>query len=152
MPKDLTRADYRASWAKMVDLLGAMHKAGVPIVAGTDGSGIEIVRELEIYREAGFTPAEALAAGHRYVSQGRVRRLALAEDGLRIEAETQGTQRKPYRQTITLRIDAAGRIGFTGHCSCPVRVNCNHVAAVLVAAPGFLDDPVCATTEALVGD
>ena len=38
----------------MVALLGKMHKAGVPIVAGTDGSGIEIIRELEIYREAGF--------------------------------------------------------------------------------------------------
>jgi imidazolonepropionase-like amidohydrolase len=62
VPKDLTRADYRASWAKMVQLLGRMHKAGVPIVAGTDGSGIEIIHELEIYREAGFSPAEALAA------------------------------------------------------------------------------------------
>jgi imidazolonepropionase-like amidohydrolase len=62
VPKDLTRADYRASWAKMVDLLGRMHKAGVPIVAGTDGNGIEIVHELEIYVQAGFTPAEALAA------------------------------------------------------------------------------------------
>jgi imidazolonepropionase-like amidohydrolase len=39
-----------------------MHKAGIPIVAGTDGSGIEIVRELGIYTAAGFTPAEALAA------------------------------------------------------------------------------------------
>jgi imidazolonepropionase-like amidohydrolase len=62
VPKDLTRADYRASWAKMVGLLAKMHKAGVPIVAGTDGSGVEIIRELEIYRDAGFTPAEALAA------------------------------------------------------------------------------------------
>ena len=61
VPKDLTRADYRASWAKMVALLGKMHKAGVPIVAGTDGAGIELVRELEIYVEAGLTPAEALA-------------------------------------------------------------------------------------------
>jgi imidazolonepropionase-like amidohydrolase len=61
VPKDLTRADYRASWAKMVGLLARMHKAGVPIVAGTDGSGLEIIRELEIYRDAGFTPAEALA-------------------------------------------------------------------------------------------
>ena len=61
VPKDLTRADYRASWAKMVGLLGKMHKAGVPIVAGTDGAGIELVRELEIYVEAGLTPAEALA-------------------------------------------------------------------------------------------
>ncbi len=62
VPKDLTRADYRASFAKLVQLLGRMHKAGIPIVAGTDGSGIEIVRELELYLQAGFTPAEALAA------------------------------------------------------------------------------------------
>ncbi|HEV7606372.1 MAG TPA: hypothetical protein VGO61_03505, partial [Steroidobacteraceae bacterium] len=38
VPKDLTRADYRASWAKMVALLGKMRAAGVPIVAGTDGA------------------------------------------------------------------------------------------------------------------
>jgi len=62
VPKDLTRANYRASWAKMIDLLGRMHKAGVPIVAGTDGAGIELVHELEIYVQAGFSPAEALAA------------------------------------------------------------------------------------------
>ena len=61
VPKDLTRAHYRASWAKMVALLGKMHKAGVPIVAGTDGAGIELVHELEIYVEAGMTPGEALA-------------------------------------------------------------------------------------------
>ena len=62
VPKDLTRADYRASWAKMVGLLGKMHQAGVPLVAGTDGFGIEMVRELEIYVEAGLTTAQALAA------------------------------------------------------------------------------------------
>lgn len=61
VPDGLTRADYRKSWAKMVALLGRMHKAGVPIVAGTDGSGLEIVHELEIYQQAGLTPAEALA-------------------------------------------------------------------------------------------
>ena len=62
VPKDLTRADYRASWAKFVQLLTKMHEAGVPVVAGTDGAGIEIIHELEIYVEAGFTPGEALAA------------------------------------------------------------------------------------------
>lgn len=62
VPEGLTRADYRKSWAKMVELLGRMHKAGVPIIAGTDGSGLEIVHELEIYEQAGMTSAEALAA------------------------------------------------------------------------------------------
>jgi imidazolonepropionase-like amidohydrolase len=62
VPKGLTRADYRASYRKLQDLVGALHKAGVPVVAGTDGSGLELVRELELYVAAGFTPAEALAA------------------------------------------------------------------------------------------
>jgi imidazolonepropionase-like amidohydrolase len=62
VPPDLTRADLRASFAKMCALVAAMHKAGVPIVAGTDGSGLELVRELELYVDAGFTPAEALAS------------------------------------------------------------------------------------------
>ena len=62
VPKDLTRGDYRASWAKLVQLLAKMYQAGVPIVSGTDGSGVEIVRELEIYHEAGLSSAEALAA------------------------------------------------------------------------------------------
>lgn len=61
VPKDLTRADYRASFAKMKALVTKMYQAGVPIVAGTDGSGIEIIRELELYVEAGMTPAQALA-------------------------------------------------------------------------------------------
>jgi hypothetical protein len=48
VPKDLIRADYRASWAKMVQFLTRMYKADVPIVSGTDGFGIEIIRELEV--------------------------------------------------------------------------------------------------------
>ncbi len=62
VPKDLTRADYRASFAKLSALVTAMHTAGVAIVAGTDGTGLELVRELELYVAAGFTPSEALAA------------------------------------------------------------------------------------------
>ena len=55
-----SRDDYRKSFAKLVDLVGALHKAGVTIVAGTDGQGIELVRELELYKLAGMTNAEAL--------------------------------------------------------------------------------------------
>ena len=56
----LTRDDFRKSFAKMVGLVGRLHHAGVPIVAGTDGYGLELVRELELYQEAGLTNAEAL--------------------------------------------------------------------------------------------
>jgi imidazolonepropionase-like amidohydrolase len=60
VPKDLTRTYYRASFRKLMALTAALHRANVPIVAGTDGSGLEIVRELELYVEAGMTAAEAL--------------------------------------------------------------------------------------------
>lgn len=59
-PADLARADYRASFAKMVELVGAMNRAGVPIVAGTDGSGMELIHELELYVSAGMSTAQAL--------------------------------------------------------------------------------------------
>ena len=55
-----TRDDYRKSYAKMIGLVTVLHDADIPIVAGTDGYGIEVVREIELYRDAGFTPAQAL--------------------------------------------------------------------------------------------
>ena len=58
--ENLTRADFRKSFDKMVALVGRLHRAGVPIVAGTDGYGLELVRELELYQQAGLTNAEAL--------------------------------------------------------------------------------------------
>ena len=45
-------------------IVGALHKAGVPIVAGTDQMvpGHSLHREMELYVRAGFTPMEAIQA------------------------------------------------------------------------------------------
>jgi hypothetical protein len=56
----VTRADMRESYAKILQLVGRLHAAGVPIVAGTDGWGLELVREIEIYQQAGMSAAAAL--------------------------------------------------------------------------------------------
>jgi len=50
--------------ANSVALVGALHRAGVRIVAGTDQSvpGYSLYRELELYEQAGFTPLEAIQA------------------------------------------------------------------------------------------
>ena len=60
LPDGVTRAQYRESFAKLLELTAALHRAGVPIVAGTDGFGLELIRELELYVQAGMSPAEAL--------------------------------------------------------------------------------------------
>lgn len=56
----LTRDDFRKSFDKMVGLVDRLNKAGVRIVAGTDGYGLELVRELELYEKAGLTNAQSL--------------------------------------------------------------------------------------------
>jgi imidazolonepropionase-like amidohydrolase len=47
-----------------LEIIGALHRAGVPIVAGTDQAvpGFSVYREIELYVQAGFTPMEALQA------------------------------------------------------------------------------------------
>jgi hypothetical protein len=57
----MTRADAQASVDHMGQYVARLFHAGVPIVAGTDGYGYELVRELELYVKGGLTPAEALA-------------------------------------------------------------------------------------------
>jgi hypothetical protein len=57
----MTRADAQASVDHMGEYIARLYHAGVPIVAGTDGYGLELVRELELYVKGGLTPAEALA-------------------------------------------------------------------------------------------
>jgi imidazolonepropionase-like amidohydrolase len=51
-------------FAKELAVVGALHKAGIPIVAGTDQTvpGHSLHREIELYVQAGFTPMEAIQA------------------------------------------------------------------------------------------
>ena len=55
---------YEKQFEKYVEIVGALHKAGVPIVAGTDQTvpGYSLHREIELYVQAGFTPMEAIQA------------------------------------------------------------------------------------------
>ncbi|SOD51072.1 amidohydrolase family protein [Pseudoxanthomonas wuyuanensis] len=61
IPDDATGARYKRSFDKLVDFVGRMYRAGVPLVAGTDElPGFTLQRELELYVQAGLTPAQAL--------------------------------------------------------------------------------------------
>jgi imidazolonepropionase-like amidohydrolase len=52
---------YHDSFRAMENLVLALHKAGVTVVAGTDElCGFALHRELELYVDAGFSPVDAL--------------------------------------------------------------------------------------------
>ena len=61
IPDDAAYARYQKSYDKMIEFTGRMYKAGIPLVAGTDAvAGFTLQRELELYVQAGITPAQAL--------------------------------------------------------------------------------------------
>ena len=66
IPDDATDARYKRSYAKMVEFIGRLHRAGVPLVAGTDAiPGFTLQSELALYVKAGLTPAQALQVATR---------------------------------------------------------------------------------------
>ena len=52
------------SFEKNLEIVGALHRAGITMVAGTDQTvpGYSLHREMELYVKAGFTPMEAIQA------------------------------------------------------------------------------------------
>ena len=66
IPNDETAKRYEASYRKMVEFVGRLYKAGIPLVAGTDTlAGFSLHSELALYVKAGLTPAEAIQVATR---------------------------------------------------------------------------------------
>jgi Amidohydrolase family len=58
---DVPRSRMRDSVRNLAALVNELDKRHVTIVAGTDGNGFELIHELELYVQAGLSPAEALS-------------------------------------------------------------------------------------------
>jgi hypothetical protein len=61
----------------------------------------------------------------------RVRQVEVTAGGTRISGNVFGSRPRPYSQTIMLASNGRA-ITIKGYCSCPLGVNCKHVAAVLL--------------------
>jgi imidazolonepropionase-like amidohydrolase len=62
MGGNTTAQQMKARTAQTLAVIGALHKAGIPIIPGSDTGlpGYGLLRELELYVQAGFTPLEAI--------------------------------------------------------------------------------------------
>jgi imidazolonepropionase-like amidohydrolase len=68
---------YKASWARTLQFIGELYKAGVPIEAGTDSiAGFALHRELELDAEAGIPAPEVV----RLATLGAARIMGLEKD------------------------------------------------------------------------
>src|SRR5213592_2842844 len=88
----MTAADFartRRVYAKQVELVGLLHRAGVPMLAGTDVLnpycflGFSLHDELALLVQAGLTPMQALQAATRNPARymGREKELGIIETG-----------------------------------------------------------------------
>jgi imidazolonepropionase-like amidohydrolase len=61
---DVTPDQARDRLARSLQIIKALHDAGVPIVAGTDKGvpGVSVAREIELYVQAGISPMDAIRA------------------------------------------------------------------------------------------
>ncbi len=61
IPNERVHALYNKSYARMIDFVGRLHRAGIPLVAGTDEiEGFTLHRELELFTMAGIPAGEVL--------------------------------------------------------------------------------------------
>jgi superfamily II DNA or RNA helicase len=77
--------------------------------------------------------AFTLQKGLEYSRRGAVLSMEITEDPLRISGRVAGSGRVPYQVDVAVTLNGPSILGLTGICSCPVRMNCKHVVAVIIS-------------------
>jgi hypothetical protein len=67
--EQVSRVRMRQGQSALEALVGELYRRHITIVAGTDGTALELVRELELYVAAGMSPEDALASATIIPSQ-----------------------------------------------------------------------------------
>ncbi len=78
--------------------------------------------------------AETYRRGATYVREGRVSQLQVNPDPRTLFATVSGNRQGAYQTIVTAGRHAGEVVAWAGRCTCPMVINCKHVAAVLLAA------------------
>ncbi|NRH35030.1 MULTISPECIES: DEAD/DEAH box helicase [Rhodococcus] len=93
------------------------------------------VRALDLDRIRAVVGTTTYERGLTYLRQNAVESIAWNDTADTLTGAVSGTAREPYTCTISVSRSAAGTATFTrGLCTCPVRMNCKHVVALVLAA------------------
>ena len=79
-----------------------------------------------------FFPVATLAKGSAYKAQHRVTNCSVVRgDGWLVSARVQGSRAKPYVVEVEI-LPVGDELELHGTCSCPLVIDCKHIAAVLL--------------------
>lgn len=91
---------------------------------------------------------DTCARGAAYARDRAVRNVETRGQGMVLHATVRGSRSRSYSTLV--RAHAArpgGPVDWTGHCTCPMQVDCKHVAAVLFTARDRLPAPPATITS-----
>ena len=92
--------------------------------------------------------ADTWARGAGYARDRAVQSLETRAEGLVLHATVRGSRSRSYSTLVRVHAARPGDpVDWTGHCTCPMQVDCKHVAAVLVTARDRLPAPPAAITS-----
>ena len=102
--------------------------------------------------------AGAFARGSAYAKNGAVETLSAGDRGRLLLASVAGSRGRTYQTLVSHDPRAGRRRDWSGRCSCPMRADCKHVVAVVLAAraagaqAASADPPPVPTWEAQLAD
>jgi superfamily II DNA or RNA helicase len=91
----------------------------------------DVLKRKDIYT---FFSRSAFDKAVAYQAQGRVTGLEISDDLTHIRAKVKGSGSNIYRVEIQLDFSRDRLVDLDGECSCPMALNCKHVAATLLEA------------------
>ncbi|WP_198414274.1 DEAD/DEAH box helicase [Cryobacterium cryoconiti] len=81
--------------------------------------------------------SQAFSRGERYLRNGHVEAETWFGSGTQLFGTVRGSRPTPYSVTVSFTLDSAGAaVRASGVCTCPVKRNCKHVAALLLGSQG----------------
>jgi len=118
-----------------------MHSVRQTVVDGTVPSWVARLTDDDLDNDLGPDTVERGLAYHR---SGAVTSLTVGRAGQVLLAGVQGSRGRRYHTIVTLEDDPSDddpedQLDWTSRCSCPMQVDCKHVAAVILTARSRLD-------------
>ncbi|WP_050044710.1 DEAD/DEAH box helicase [Bradyrhizobium sp. LTSP849] len=91
----------------------------------------DVLKRKDIYS---YFSRSAMEKAHVYQAQDRVSAVDVSDDLTRVTSRVRGSESRNYRVDIQLEFDGGRLTDIEGDCSCPMALNCKHVAATLLEA------------------
>lgn len=89
---------------------------------------------LSTHEIARLVGSQAFSRGERYARNGHVTSRSWFGSGTQLFGNVQGTNAEPYAVTVSFTLSSTGAVlRASGVCTCPMKSNCKHVAALLIA-------------------